>query len=120
MKKVLVIITVVVAFATSVFAGESSKYTLFSKMNNSKAINGIVQYLEADMDQKSQLQLVLSMTDEKMKLALSEGNEEKAEKALNFNLGNMKILLSEDQYKKYLNLVNVSVNNEEVTFVAER
>ena len=40
------------------------------------------------------------------------GNNLAAENALYFNLGNVKIVLSEEQYRKYLILINLSVNNK--------
>ena len=121
MKKILVAVLVLVASTTSVFAVDTNKYEyeVFNKMNNESTFNGLVRYLEADYDQAEQLGLVFSMTEKKMKSALKDDNEVAAEKAMYFNLGNVKSVLSEEQYKKYLVLINVSVyNNNNDTFIA--
>ena len=119
MKKILVAVLVLVASTTSVFAVDTNKYEVFNKMNNESTFNGLVRYLEADYDQAEQLGLVFSMTETKMKSALKSDNEVAAEKAMYFNLGNVKSVLSEEQYKKYLVLINVSVyNNNNDTFIA--
>jgi len=122
MKKILVAVLVLVASTTSVFAVDTNKYEyeVFNKMNNESTFNGLVRYLEADYDQAEQLGLVFSMTEKKMKSALKDDDEVAAEKAMYFNLGNVKSVLSEEQYKKYLVLINVSVyNNNTETYVAE-
>ena len=121
MKKILVAVLVLVASTTSVFAVDTNKYEyeVFNKMNNESTFNGLVRYLEADYDQAEQLELVFTMTEKKMKSALKGDDEVAAEKAMYFNLGNVKSVLSEEQYKKYLVLINVSVyNNNNDTFIA--
>ncbi len=119
MKKNLVVVLVLVATATSVFAIDTNKYEVFSKMNNTSTFNGLVSYLGADYYQAKQLELVFSMTEKKMKSALKVDNEAAAEKAMYFNLGNVKFVLSEEQYKKYLVFINVSVYNKNTdTYIA--
>jgi hypothetical protein len=118
-KKILVAVLVLVASTTSVFAVDTTKYEVFNKMNNASTFNGLLRYLEADYDQADQLELVFTMTEKKMKSALKGNDEVAAEKAMYFNLGNVKSVLSEEQYKKYLVLINVSVyNNYTDTFIA--
>jgi len=118
MKKVLVVFLVSVAFATSVFAGNNDKYDVFIKMNNQKTFDGLVNYLNADYSQAEKLELVFSMTEQKLKSALKNENEVEVEKVIFFNLGNAKLVLSEKQYKKYLTIINLSINNKMNTFVA--
>jgi len=118
MKKVLVVFLVAVAFATSVFAENNDKYDIFIKMNNQKTFNGLVSYLQTDYSQTEKLELVFSMTEQKLKTALKNENELEAEKVIFFNLGNAKLVLSEEQYKKYLTIINLSVNNRTNTYIA--
>jgi hypothetical protein len=119
MKKILVAVLVLVASTTSVFALDTVKYGVFSKLNNESTFYGLVRYLDVDNSRAEQLQLVFSMTEDKMESALKSNNEVAAEKAMYFNLGNVKSVLSEEQYKKYLVLINVSVyNNNNDTFIA--
>ncbi len=111
MKKILVLIMVVFAVATSSFAIKPVQYEIFYKLNNESNFNSMARYLNANEDQKDQLKYVFLKTEEKMKYALKKEDLMAAEKVLYFNLGNIKSILTEDQYKKYLMVVNVSINN---------
>jgi len=118
MKKVLVVFLVAISFTTGVFAENNDKYDIFIKMNNQKTFNGLVSYLKADYSQTEKLGLVFSMTEQKLKSALKKDNVNEAEKVIFFNLGNVKLVLSEEQYKKYLVIINLSVNNKKDTYIA--
>ena len=119
MKKILMVILGVVVTATSAFALDTTKYSVFSKLSNENTFYGLVRYLDVDNSQAEKLEVVFSMTEEKMESALKKNDEKAAEKAMFFNLGNVKSVLSEEQYKKYLVLINVSVyNNNNDTFIA--
>jgi hypothetical protein len=111
MKKILVIVMVLVAGATSTFAVNPADYDVFCKLNNPSTFTGLMKYLDADDDQADYLKLVFSMAEDKMKTALKADNEVDAEKAMNFNLGNAKNVLTSRQYKKYLTIINLTVNN---------
>ena len=111
MKKILMVILGVVVTATSAFALDTTKYGVFSKLSNENTFYGVVRYLDVDSSQAEKLEVVFSMTEEKMESALKKNDEKAAEKAMFFNLGNVKSVLSDAQYKKYLTLINVTVNN---------
>lgn len=112
MKKILVIIMVLVAGAASTYAINPGDYDVFYKMNNHDTFNGLVRYLNADNEQAENLKYIFSATETKLKSALKNENESDAEKALNFNLGNTKNILTSYQYKKYLTIVNLTINNK--------
>jgi len=107
----LVIIMVLAANATSTFALNPVDYEVFYRINSNSAFKGLVHYLNADGEQAESLKLVFSMAEDKMRSALKTENEVAAEKAMNFNLGNTKKILSPEQYRKYLTIINLSVNN---------
>ena len=111
MKKILMVILGVVVTATSAFALDTTKYGVFSSLSNENTFYGLVRYLDVDNSQAEKLEVVFSMTEEKMESALKMNNEAAAEKAMYFNLGNVKSVLSDAQYKKYLTLINATVNN---------
>lgn len=111
MKKILTVILGVVVSATSAFALDTTKYGVFSSLSNENTFYGLVRYLDVDSSQSEKLEVVFSMTEEKMESALKKNDEKAAEKAMFFNLGNVKSVLSDAQYKKYLALINVTVNN---------
>jgi len=111
MKKVLVL--VMVAFATSVFAINPSNYKAIYKLNNESTFNALVRYLDADDSQADQLKYVFELSENKMRTALKTDNDAAAEKVLLFNVGNAKYILSDNQYKKYLVVLNLSIYNNE-------
>jgi hypothetical protein len=55
-----------------------------------------------------------------MKSALKSDNEAAADKVLLFNVGNAKHILSDNQYKKYLAILNLSVNNDSQELLTEK
>ena len=113
MKKMIVL--VMVAFAANVFAVNPSEYSVFSKLNNKATFKSLVIYLNADQEQVDFLEHVLKVTEEEMRSAAN--NEDMAENVLNYNLHNSKCILSEEQYRKYLVFVNLSLNNKSTDFL---
>jgi len=118
MKKVLVTLLVMVATST-MFAANNNDYGVFLKLNNQSTLKGVVKYLGASYNQADQLEYIFSITEDKLNSALNSKNAVSAEKAVLFNISNVKYILSEEQYKKYLVLLNVSRNNMVGVEVAE-
>jgi len=111
MKKILVLVMVLVATSTFTFAINPSDYGVFYKLNNKSTFNSMINYLRADKVQTDYLKLVFNETAVDLKNASKTGNDKLAENVLNYNLYNAKCILSENQYKKYLVLINLSINN---------
>ena len=118
MKKVLVL--VMVAFATSAFALNPSNYKAVYKLNDETTFNSLVRYLNADNVQAEQLKYVFELTENKLKSALNSDNEAAVDKVMLFNVGNAKYILSDSQYKKYLVVLNLSINNENDEFLTQK
>ena len=118
MKKIVLAIVALVAVATSTKAINPVECEVFYKLNDSIAFNRVMTYIDADSDQAEHLKYICEITELRMKAALKDGDEAKAEKAMNFNLANAKNTLSGYQYKKYLTLINLTANNryEELLF----
>jgi len=112
MKKILVLVMVWVAFSTATFAFNPSDYNAFYKLNNKTAFTGLVGYIDADQEQVTYLQHVFKITEQEMKVAVNKQNETAAENVVNYNLRNSKFILSESQYRKYLEFVNVYLKDE--------
>ena len=102
---------ILVAGATSTYALNPVDYEVFYKMNNPHTFNGLMKYLDVNREQVEGLKNVFILTENKIETALNIENEINAEKALNFNLGNVKNILTQNQYKKYLTIVNLTINN---------
>jgi len=118
MKKVLVL--VMVAFATSVFAINPANYKAVYKLNDETTFNSLVRYLDVDDTQADQLKYVFELTESKMKSALKSDKENAADKVLLFNVGNAKYILSDNQYKKYLTVLNLSINNDNQELLTQK
>jgi len=122
MKKIFIL--AVIAFSTiyNAAALDLNDYTVFSKLNNEKTLNSLSKYLNADQEQKERLEYVFTLTDKKIKNALTKEDEQAAEQAMWFNLANAKSILSEEQYKKYLVSLNMTLNsmNDNSEFFAEK
>ena len=99
MKKIVVL--VMLAIATNMFAESPVKYETLYKLNNEVAFNSMVRYLKVDEDQQDQLKYVFARTERKLRKALKNEDFIAANEGLNYNLGNAKYILTEDQYKKY-------------------
>ncbi|MDD3080323.1 MAG: hypothetical protein PHH37_14650 [Paludibacter sp.] len=115
MKKIITLAIIALTIAGNAMALELNEYKVFYKLNNEKTFKSLSRYLDVTDEQADQLKYVFVLTEKKLKNALNAENEVAAEKAMYFNLGNAKYILSEDQYKKYLTAINLSVyvNNSE-------
>lgn len=120
MKKIIVLVIVALATLSSTYALDLYEYKVFYKLNNEKTFNSLTRYLNTNSEQENQLKYVFELTEMKIKNALDKENEVAAEKALWFNLGNAKHILTPEQYKNYLVVINMSVNGSDNLFYAEK
>jgi len=108
-----------VAIATSAFAINPGNYKTVYKLNNESTFNALTRYLAVDENQADQLKYVFQLTENKMKSALKSENELAADKVLLFNVANARYILSDEQYKKYLVVLNLSVNNDKENLLTQ-
>ena len=120
MKKLIILVLVLVAYGASVSAANPEEYRVFYKLNNVATFNSLARYLDVDDTQADQLKEVFSTTETKLNSALKAENYNGVEKALLFNLGNTKAILSDEQYKKYLAVLNLSINNTNDEFLTQK
>jgi len=118
MKKIFSLLVILVAFGTSVFGLNQNKYNVFYQLNNTTTFNSLVSYLDVDNDQANDLKSMFSITENKLKSASEINSDSYSERAMFYNLINAKSILSEDQYRKYLIMLNASTYNEKVTLLA--
>ncbi|NDP19829.1 MAG: hypothetical protein GZ091_01930 [Paludibacter sp.] len=119
MKKILVLLIVALATSTSSFAKNHVKYEMLYKLNNENTFNSMVRLLRVNDNQKDQLEYVFFRTEKKLKKALSKEDLVAAEKVLKYNLDNTKYVLTDEQFKKYEAVINVSIYNNEIEMIAE-
>lgn len=111
MKKVLLLVMLAVATATNASAVDVAKSEVFMKCNEERVFNSLTKYLQTDGLQTNELKKVFSTTETQIKLALERGNSETLERAFNYNLSHAKSILSREQYKKFLRVINQSYHN---------
>ena len=119
MKKIVLSALFALAVYGNSFAMELNDYKVFSKLNNEATLRSLDRYLNADEVQEYQLKYLFELTERKVNSAVKKGDEAEAEKALYFNLGNAKYMFSEEQYKKYLVVLNLTVAGNDEILVAE-
>ncbi|VBB46872.1 conserved exported hypothetical protein [uncultured Paludibacter sp.] len=112
MKKVLIMLVVIVASATSTFAMNPAKTELFNKLNNERVFSGLMKYLDTNSEQEKDLKFVFESTKTKIKNAEMKNDEKAYDNAIIFNLANARYLLSTAQYRKYLTVLNLSLSND--------
>lgn len=113
MKKTLIILAVLVAGATSTFAVNPEKTEVFYKLNDKNVFNGLMKYLDANNEQTDYLKTVFESTEMKIKNAEKRSDEKAYDNAVVFNLANARYLLSREQYRKYLTMLNLSMSNNQ-------
>lgn len=122
MKRLFILAVAIFSLGSVSFASDAD-YAFLSKLNEKGKFNGLVNYLEADYEQQRYLKEIFELSSKKMEKATRNGEDSEKEirKALAFNLANTKSVLSAEQYKKYLIVLNVtSVNSSNNTLLATK
>lgn len=121
MKRLLVLALAAFGFGAATFAGNSNATTTASssnsfiyRMNDATTFNGIANFLKMSYQQKDIMQYVFSEAEKVMREATEKGAsaKEAVEKAIYFNLGNAREVLSREQYIKFVGLINLTVYND--------
>jgi hypothetical protein len=120
MKKILMLVLVLVATSASAFALNPKDYSVFYSLNNKSTFNSLIDYLEADKEQADYLQQVFNKTAIELDNATKNNNEKLVESVMKYNLYNAKCVLSEDQYKRYLKMLNTFSYNDKSVLVAQK
>lgn len=119
MKKNLGLAIMAVLFASNSFAIGLNERRVFNKLNNESTVNSLSKYLQISQDQKLQLINIFEITSIKLNDALNKEDEIAAEKAVWFNLANSKTILTDEQYRKYLLAINLTINAQNNEFYTE-
>jgi uncharacterized membrane protein len=108
MKRILAALVIVIISANAAHSMELKDYNVFYKLSDQGTFKSLVRYLNVDSEQADQLKYIFNLTERKLNYANRKSSTVAAERAMFFNLGNVKYLLSEEQYRKYLIVLNVS------------
>lgn len=116
MKRLFLLAVAGIVLSGATFARnnmENKEYAVFSKLNEQEKFDGLIRYLNADMLQKDYLEEIFAVSLRKMEREMSRQTKSQTgmEKAVAFNLANAKSVLSPEQYRKYLTILNITLNN---------
>lgn len=113
MKRLLILVVAVVSFGATTFASNPSGSFVY-KLNDEKTFNRVASYLGVGFEQKDDLYYVFNEGEKRISRATEKGAtlEEAIQKAIYFNLANARVILSRDQYIKFVSLINLTINNE--------
>ncbi|MFV0332307.1 MAG: hypothetical protein ACK5KL_21160 [Dysgonomonas sp.] len=116
MKRLLILFAAIAGFSISSFAEKD--YEVLWVLNNKSTFNTVTDYVQASPNQQALMKNIFYDSAEKLKDALIENDQQAAEKALYFNLVNVKSVLTVDQYKKYLTILNATIHNQQDKYLA--
>lgn len=122
MKKIILTVAMVMATCFPVVAEE----TKTSELNNVEAydinvnINSLARYLELSQDQLSIVEdIQMAFSDGVRYAAIMPTDERRKnmiDNAIEYDLQNMKYVLSKEQYKRYLKVLNQTLINRGIVF----
>ncbi len=119
MKKVLVMLLVAFATYGSTFALDLNEYEVFYKLNNETTMKSLSRYLQLNDCQKSNLVTEFKHNESNIRQAIQNSNAIAAEEAMNLHLSNLKSLLTEEQYNKFVIALNATIDyNREIQYLA--
>lgn len=120
MKRLFILVAAIIALGSTSFAG-NNEYELFSKLNEKEKFEGLSNYLQVNFEQQSYLKDIFALSIKKLEKAMSNGavTDKESRKILAFNLANAKDVLSSEQYRKYLIILNTTINNNKYNSLVE-
>lgn len=122
MKRLFILAVAIFSLGTASYAS-NGEYAFLSKLTEKGRFDGLVSYLQADFEQQRYLKEIFELSSKKLQSANVDGqvSEADVQKALAFNLANTKSVLTREQYKKYLVMLNITTNNSKnAEFLAEK
>ena len=115
----LFLVTLIAVTSTAANAIDIAKGEVFMKCNQETVFRSLVNYLDMNGFQSDEMKVVFSSTERKIKSALKESSQESIEKAVGYNLKNARRILTKEQYKKFLYIINLSYHNSNAALLAQ-
>jgi hypothetical protein len=88
MKRLLILVVAVLGLGASSYA--QNDYDVLWVLNNKSTFETVAEYVNATSNQKEYMRAIFYDSTEKLKSALIDNDKEAAEKALFFNLANVR------------------------------
>ena len=117
MKKVLFMLVMMFTMNLNLFA-EDNNVTEIKKYEMNVNVDKLGNYLELSIDQMDAVESITNELTNDLMFAAVECNENNrkavTKNAINKNIKNMRYILTEEQMKKYLSVLNATVNNRKL------
>ena len=114
----------IILFAAFLFTMNASVNAENDAVNNVEAysintnINSLVRYLNLSSDQIESVENIQKIFEENLRYASFVTNDESRRKmvsnSIEFSTKNMSYVLNEEQYRKYLTVLNATINNKHI------
>lgn len=104
MKRLSILVIAFIAISVSTFA--NGGYNVLWSLNNRDTFNSVTEFIGATPKQSEELKDIFYSSTMRLQDALVENSNTEAQKALDFNLANAKSILTPEQYRKYLQILN--------------
>lgn len=117
MKKVVLMMAMLLATNLSVSAEDlkSNKTNMVEAYDINININSLAKYLELSKDQIESVENVQRVFSESLKFASTydskEARKNMVKNAIEYDLRNLNYILTNSQYKKYVTILNATLNN---------
>ena len=117
MKKVVLMMAMLLATNLSVSAEDlkSNKANMVEAYDINININSLAKYLELSKDQIESVENVQRVFSESLKFASTydskEARKNMVKNAIEYDLRNLNYILTNSQYKKYVTILNTTLNN---------
>lgn len=116
MKKLFLMMAMLLATSFTAFADDnnSNNVNMVEAYTINVKINSLVRYLELSDDQKESVESVHKVFSESLRYAAVMDNENRnalIKNVIDYDLKNMKYILTKEQYKKYLKVLNATMVN---------
>ena len=116
MKKIILFIAFLFTMNASAFAENESNNSVETYSINTN-INSLVRYLDLSADQIEPVESVQKVFEENLKYASYVNGETRKHiinNSIEFDIRNMRYILNKEQYRKYITVLNVTLNNRNI------
>ena len=116
MKKLILSVALLLATSLTVSAeGENSNsINMVEAYDIEINVNSLARFLELSVDQRTPVEDVQKVFTESLRCAAVMGNDSRnrmVKNAIDYDLNHMRYILNDEQYKKYVRILNVTLTN---------
>ncbi|NDV77428.1 hypothetical protein [Dysgonomonas sp. 511] len=114
MKRLSILLVAILAFSAGSYAVNGNEYNVLWTLNNRSVSQKVSDYVGATPAQTQVLNEIFYASVQRLTDALVEGDKTEAQRALIFNIANVKAVLSKQQFRKYLEILNKTYQQQNV------